>query len=206
MYIAGLDIHDVLRRSPLTHSQGVEGIVWLTTLAAVVRAARRHAKGAHHPNTRHQFSTDVGKTGILSPPSLTGTNIGHKPAPPLLVKIISPVAHGVIMGLPLVYLAGTAWCKLYQPEWFSNWALPDVDALSFGQLATLRTVACAINYGALYLWKRASYEMRRAVCFNVFFHCLYTPLGSLLTPICDSLWAPRSTSRKKAPTAWFGIP
>lgn len=160
MYIAGLDIHDILRRSPLTHNQGVEGIVWLTTLAAVVRAARRHAKGAHHPNTRRALSMDMGKTGIPSP---TGENIGHKPAPPLLVKILSPVAHGVIIVTPLMYLVGTAWGRLEQPEWFSNWALPDIGALSFGQLAALRTAACAINYGALYLWKRASHEIRRAV-------------------------------------------
>lgn len=202
MYFAGLDIHDVLRRSPLTHSQGVESIVWLTTLAGVVRAARRHARGAHHPNTRQHLSADVGKTGVPSPLPELGKNIGHKPPPPLLVKILSPVAHGAILLSPAVYLIGTALCRLEQPEWFANWSLLDRD-LSAGTKAALRTLACLINYGALILWKRASIEIRRAVCLIVTVHVCLVPTS--LIPICTRHWVQKPLRRKTALTAWSGI-
>jgi len=163
MYIAGLDVHDLLARSPLSHAQGVEGIVWWTTLAGVLRAVRRHTgKGAHHPNTRRILPTDVGKTGVPAPLHDT-KNIGYKPSPPILVKILSPLAHGFIILTPVVYLLGTGFGRLEQPEWFSNWSLMDgEDAFGFGGLATIRTLACIVNYGALNLWKQASREIRRA--------------------------------------------
>ena len=78
MYIAGLDIHDILRRSPLSHAQGVEGIMWLTTLAGVVRAARRARKGAlsHHCHAggRHH--------GLPSSVTASDTDTGVAPPQP----------------------------------------------------------------------------------------------------------------------------
>lgn len=165
VYIAGLNINDILARSPVSHATGVEGIVWWTTVAGVVRAVRRHTgKQFHHPHTRRALPTDVGKTGVAEPHD--ALNIGHKPSPPLLVKILSPVAHGFIILTPLAYIIGTGIEKLNQPEWFSNWALPDgEDYVGFGGLAAIRTISSIVNLTVYSLWKRSANEVRRAVRF-----------------------------------------
>ncbi|KAI0345753.1 hypothetical protein BDW22DRAFT_1353339 [Trametopsis cervina] len=163
MYFAGLDIHELLARSPISHATGVEGIVWWTTVAGVVRTVRRHTgKGAHHPHTRGALSTDVGDTGVPSPFN-DNKNIGKKAPTPLLVKILSPLAHGFIVLTPVAYVLGTGIQRLNQPEWFYNWALPDAeDYIGFGGLAAVRTIACVINYGVFSWWKKSSQELRRA--------------------------------------------
>ncbi|KAI0086545.1 hypothetical protein BDY19DRAFT_960482 [Irpex rosettiformis] len=162
VYIAGLNIHDILARSPLSHQTGVEGIVWWTTVAGVVRTVRRHANGQfHHPHTRRALPTEAGKTGIPEPPNAE-KNIGHKPPVPLLVKILSPVAHGFIILAPLAYIIGTGIDRLNQPEWFSNWALPDgEDYFGFGGFAAVRTISSVVNLAVYSLWKRAANEARR---------------------------------------------
>jgi hypothetical protein len=193
MYLAGLDIHDLLARSPVSHATGVEGIVWWTTVAGVVRTVRRHTgKGAHHPHTRRVLPTDEAMTGIPQPvDAKLSVNIGQKPPTPLLVKILSPLAHGFIIVTPLVYIIGTGIEKLNQPEWFTNWALPDgEDYVGFGGLAAVRTIASIANYSVFSLWKRASKELRRAV--SIFFShtrrlCLPLILeGHQSRPYCSS--------------------
>ncbi|KAI0699118.1 hypothetical protein BC835DRAFT_598107 [Cytidiella melzeri] len=164
MYIAGLDIHDLLARSPVSHTTGVEGIVWWTTVAGLVRTVRRHTgKGVHHPHTRRTLPTDVGKTGVPEPQGLRDLNIGQQPPPPLLLKVLSPIAHAFIILTPVAYVVGTGIGKLNQPEWFSNWALPDgEDYVGFGGLAAVRSIACVVNYSVFSWWKRSSNELRRA--------------------------------------------
>lgn len=159
VYIAGIDIHECLRRSPISHAKGVESIVWITTFAGVYRGFRNHAKSHRHKlHAKHGLPHTSSDTGI---PQAPGANIGEKPPAPLLVRILSPVVHAAIIVTPTVYLVGTAWGGMEQPEWFSNWALRDLD-LGVGQFAALRTLACAANYGLLYLLKRVRQEIHAA--------------------------------------------
>ena len=161
MYIAGLDIHDVLRRSPLSHAQGIESIMWLTTLAGVVRAARRARKGAlsnHCYAGRHHLPGSVGvtdtETGVAAPNEGKG-NIGERPPAPLLFRVLSPLAHGAIVLTPTVYLASVALGRLEQPEWLAAWELPH-PGLTQGWFAGVRVLAAIANYSALYYLKRVA--------------------------------------------------
>lgn len=155
VYLAGLDIHDLLRKLPLSHSQGVEGLVWLTTFAGVYRGFRSHSKTHRRLHGKHGSETGV------SAPHADAGNIGERPPVPLLVKLLSPVVHVAIVITPAVYLVGTAYYRLEQPEWFSNWSLPDA-GLTVGKFAALRTVACVANYGVLYLLKRVKQQIHVA--------------------------------------------
>lgn len=176
MYLAGLDIHDYLRRSPLTHAQGVEAIVWLTTFAGVYRGFRNHSKSHRHRlHAKHGLPSSHAETGISKPPGDT-PNIGERPPRPLLLRILSPVVHGAIIATPTVYLIGTALGRLEQPEWFSNWSLPDTD-LTVGKFAVLRTLACVANYGVLYLLKRVRKQIHAAVSPSKLSYCkFYSPV------------------------------
>lgn len=163
VYIAGLDVHEFLRRSPISHAKGVESIVWLTTFAGVYRGFRSHAKGRRHglQHAKHGLPHANSDTGIPQPPGGTG-NIGEKLPTPLLVRILSPVAHAAIIAGPSVYLIGTAWGGMEQPEWFSNWALRGLD-LDVGPFAALRTLACVANFGLLYFLKRTREQIHAVV-------------------------------------------
>ncbi|EKM51489.1 uncharacterized protein PHACADRAFT_164835 [Phanerochaete carnosa HHB-10118-sp] len=159
VYIAGLNVYEILCRSPVSHAQGVESVVWLTTFAGVYRGFRNHAKGHRHRlHAKHGLPQTNLDTGI---PQAPGANIGVKPPTPFLVKFLSPVVHAAIIVTPTVYLVSTAWGSMEQPEWFSNWALPDLD-LEVGPFATLRTLACVANYGLLYILKRTRQQIHAA--------------------------------------------
>ncbi|KAF7797469.1 hypothetical protein EIP86_008666 [Pleurotus ostreatoroseus] len=147
MYIAGLDIdvHAILRRSPVSHNQGVEGLMWLTTLAGVVRAARRlHSARGH---CRHHAGADT-ETGIAAPRAHHGAH----PAP-LALRVLSPLAHAATVLTPAVYLVSTALERMEQPEWFADCALPDHE-LTQGRFALLRVAAALANLGLLSFAKR----------------------------------------------------
>jgi len=155
-YIAGLDnIHDLLRRLPISHDQGVESLVWVTTLAGVLHGARRHSKGSRAVSGKGSIGT-----GVSAPND--GKNIGQKPPRPLLLKVLGPLAHGAIMITPVAYIVGTAWGRMEQPEWLSNWSLPHPE-LTVGWFAGLRTLACVVNIGALYLLKKTRKQLKAAV-------------------------------------------
>lgn len=153
MYIAGLniDVHAILRRSPVSHTQGVEGLMWLTTFVGVVRAARRirKARGAHHCSHQHHADAASAETGVPAPPH---THASRRA--PLALRIFSPLAHAAIILTPAVYLVSTAYERMEQPEWFADWALPDHE-LTQGRFALLRVAAALANIGLLSLSKRA---------------------------------------------------
>lgn len=161
VYIAGLDdVHSFLRRVPVSHAQGVEGIVWLTTFAGVYRGVRSHAKGRRHrAHARGLPANTAASTGVPAP---DGANIGEKLPTPLLVRVLSPVVHGAIVAAPAVYLLGTAWNRMEQPEWLEAWSLPHPE-LTVGKFAALRTLACVANYGVLYILKRVRKQLHAAV-------------------------------------------
>lgn len=166
MYIAGLDIHDILRRSPLSHNQGIESIMWLTTLAGVVRAARRAAKGRsvhhfHYGRTSAHLPATTDNTGVAAPAQ--GQNIGSARPVSTLLKVLSTAAHGAIIVTPAVYLAAVAFGRLEQPEWFAEAALPYPN-LTQGYFASLRVTAAIANYTCLYFLKRVSKAADAAAC------------------------------------------
>ena len=155
----------LMRAGRLDDSYGerVDGFDWdalFRACPALFRGFASHARAHRHRRTQHGLPHSSSDTGV---PHAPGHNIGERQPAPLVVRVLSPVVHAAIVLTPTVYVVGTAWGAMEQPEWFSNWALPEVDALSFGQKAALRTFACVINYGALYLWKKASRELRRTV-------------------------------------------
>ncbi|PSR74824.1 hypothetical protein PHLCEN_2v9538 [Hermanssonia centrifuga] len=153
-YIAGLDVNDILRRSPLSHEQGVESIVFLTTLVSIGGGIRNHLKAS----SRHRHHGHVTNTGIAAP---SGKNIGDKQHVPLSIKILGPLAHGFIFIPPVMYLAGTALGRLQQPDWIYAFSLPS-DDLTVGQLATVKTLAAFAHFGVLYLLKHTRKHFRAA--------------------------------------------
>ena len=167
MYFAGLDIHDILRKSPVSHAQGVESIMWLTTLAGVVRAARRARKGKTGSNHCHMgrhgrgLPSTTTDTGVAPP---AGENIGEEKPLPLLLKVLSPLAHGAIILTPTVYLVSTVIGRMEQQDWFRDWELPDHE-LTQGKFAILRVTAAVANYSLLYLLKRVSKAVDAAARF-----------------------------------------
>ena len=161
VYIAGLDVHDLLARSPVSHAKGVESIVWLTTFAGAYRGLRGHRSRRHKHHAKHRSSSASADTGVAKPPGNAG-NIGEKPPAPLLVRLLGPPVHALIIAGPAVYLIGTAFEGMEQPEWFSEWSLPYPD-LDVGKFAMLRTFACVANYATLYLLRRVRKHIQAAV-------------------------------------------
>lgn len=146
-YITGLDFHDILRRSPISHGQGVESMVWLTTFAGFYRGFR-HARRVHKQSQRNRLFTPTSaltgadaNTGIAPP---AGANIGGHVPRPLLLKVLQPVVHGAFVLVPAVYLVGTAFGKFEQPEWFTQFELPWPN-LTVGKFAMLKTAACVAH-------------------------------------------------------------
>ncbi|GJE97185.1 hypothetical protein PsYK624_133980 [Phanerochaete sordida] len=158
VYIAGIDLQDCLRNSGISHAQGVEGIVWFTTFAGVFRGFASHARTHRHRHPKHGLPHSSSDTGV---PQAPGHNIGEQQPAPLVARVLSPVVHAAIILTPTVYVVGTAWGAMEQPEWFSNWALPDTD-LGVGPYAALRTLACVANFGLLYVLRRTTQEIRAA--------------------------------------------
>src|SRR5882762_565198 len=96
MYIAGLY---------LSHAQGIESIVCLTTAAQIFIASCVHKASVK----RGEAAGPV----VRSPTSLTG-------------RIITPI-HGASTVVPtLVYFVSVIANGLVQPGWIQRWRLPDI--------------------------------------------------------------------------------
>ena len=115
MYIAGLN---------LSHTQGVESIVCLTTAVHIITFARQSHAAIQHANK------DAGAV-IRSPTSLIG-------------RIVSPIHSAAITIPTVVYLGSVVVNGFVQPAWIQRWRLPEI---GIGEEAWVRTAACVVALG-----------------------------------------------------------
>jgi hypothetical protein len=116
MYIAGLN---------LSHAQGIESMVCLTTAAQIFIASRQHRAAVRHAESE-------GGSVIKLPASLAG-------------RIVTPIHAAAVAVPPLVYLGSVILNGLIQPAWIQCWRLPF--EISVRQEAWLRTAACVAALG-----------------------------------------------------------
>ena len=118
MYIAGLY---------LSHAQGVESIVCLTTAAQFFIASRQHKATARRAETE-------GGSIVKMPTSVVG-------------RIVTPIQIASFVVPTVVYFASVVTNRMVQPAWMQRWRLPL--EVSVGQEAWLRTAACLAAFGML---------------------------------------------------------
>ena len=135
MYIAGINVHSVLGRLPVSHNQGVESLAWLSTVAGMSLSYTYQKRAA-------KLAKD-NETGDADMSSLTPFK-----------KALTPIHSLALLGPAVVYLVGTAFNRMEQPDWFADWELPRGD-LSVGWHAGLRTLGCVLHAGSLYFFSQA---------------------------------------------------
>jgi hypothetical protein len=125
MYIAGLH---------LSHAQGIESIVCLTTLAQMVSASRQLKAAMKRANSE-------GGSIVKLPESLAG-------------RLVTPI-HGAAVTVPtLVYFGSVIINGLVQPAWIQRWRLPEIGVR---EEAWARTVACVAAFG-ISMFMRTAYN------------------------------------------------
>lgn len=116
MYIAGLY---------LSHTQGVESIVCLTTVVQFFIASRQHRAVARRAETE-------GGSIVKMPTSVAG-------------RIVTPMQLASFVVPTVVYFASVVTNGMVQPAWMQRWRLPF--EISVGREAWLRTAACLAAFG-----------------------------------------------------------
>ncbi|KDQ62294.1 hypothetical protein JAAARDRAFT_54268 [Jaapia argillacea MUCL 33604] len=127
MYIAGLRLPYDL---PITHENGVESIVVLTTLALTFKVLRHI------------------KVGTAKAKAEAG-EIKSMPRSPWGVR--ATYLHAIAAFVPtLVYTGAVALNGFAQPTWMEDFGFSQ--SISVGEKAGLRTIACIANLGLWKLW------------------------------------------------------
>ncbi|KAI0785251.1 hypothetical protein C8Q75DRAFT_776579 [Abortiporus biennis] len=149
MYFAGLRCPHRLSDLPLTHDQGVESIVFLTTLGGLFLACGMTQKALKIANAE----------GGHPKPATTSSSkcLWH--------RFVNKAQLFGTWGPPHVYIIGTALNRMEQPDWFSDWALPTFD-LGFGGIAIVKTLACVVNGAAICLAYHSFKHLGNNFCFT----------------------------------------
>jgi hypothetical protein len=116
MYLAGLH---------LSHVQGIESIVCLTSVAQIFIGLRQHA-------TIIKRADAEGGSVIKSPKSVVG-------------RFVTPIHFTAAVIPVLLYLGSVAANRLVQPAWLQRWRLPY--NIGVEEEAWVRTAACVASFG-----------------------------------------------------------
>jgi hypothetical protein len=142
MYIAGLY---------LSHAQGIESMVCLTTVTQIVIAARQHRAAIKRADSE-------GGSIVKLPESFAG-------------RIVTPIHAAAVVVPTLVYVGSVIINGLVQPSWIERWRLPEVGVK---EEAWARTAACVAALGiskfmgtAYNIWENNSIILVSVFVFHV---------------------------------------